>query len=244
MYKKKASYVIPSDPIIHVKTIKTESEPVSSVNLDYSKPQSTQQPAVFTIIFSGGTKTEKNYFNPILKHPENFPSLKLKFEADDILLKNHNPRVFSTAYAVQDRYAKSKVKEKPDKYYIVTDVDLFMPFIQSNKPICETRGITLVVSNPCFEVWNYYSKYTDKFTEFVMPTDSEKLSHELKIYVHTRTEPQIKEKIVLYDLVNNISNSKANYAEDSLGIPALFSTNMHILGEDILCHVEKILNKP
>lgn len=233
MYQKNSSYIKPFEELKTLSKVEMEDSP-SVINPSYTKVQGTQLPHVFIIVFSGGRKTEKNYFYPILKHPEKFPTLILRFEPDDIILKNNEPRVFSTAYAMQDSYAKAVVKDVPDKYFIVTDVDLFMPSILKHKPLCEARGITLIISNPCFEVWNYYSKYTDKFIGFIPPSKPAKLSHELKIYVHTRTNPQIKERTAIYDLVANISTSILNYTEDTNKLPDLYSTNMHLLGEELI----------
>lgn len=243
LYQKHASYTKLSEAKQPLLVAENEGRSFN-VNPNFSKGESFETPHVFLIIFSGGTTTERNYFYPVLKNPIQFPSLVLRFEADDIILKGNDPRVFSTAYAMQDAYAKSEVKNNPDKYFIVTDVDSFMPSIRKHKPLCEARGIKLIVSNPCFEVWNYYSKYTDKFTNFTPTGDSKKLSRELKVFVHTRTKPQIKEKTVLYDLTANISTSIANYVENTDGLPGLFSTNMHLLGVELLSHVKHILSTP
>lgn len=242
-YQKNASHIELSEGK-HPQLEPKNEEYSSKVNPNYSKGKGFETPYVFLIIFSGGTVTERNYFSPILNNPKQFPTLILRFETDDIILKGNEPRIFSAAYAMQNEYAKSEVKGNPDKYFILTDVDTFMPAIRKHKPLCKARGITLIVSNPCFEVWNYYSKYTDKFTNFTPPAESAKLSHELKIFVHTRTKPQIKEKTVLYDLATNISTSIANYKENTDGLPDLYSTNMHLLGSDLLSHVNHILHTP
>lgn len=129
-------------------------------------------------------------------------------------------------------YRESASEDQPDQYYVVTDVDVFMPHIIAFKPRLESQGIRMMVSNPCFEVWLYYSKRTDKFEGFVAPANPDALSSAVKTFVHTQTGGVNPTK-ALYDIETNITNARATYAEDASAIPSLFSTNMFVLAERI-----------
>lgn len=121
---------------------------------------------------------------------------------------------------------------QPDDYYVVTDVDLFMPHIVAFKPRLEAQGIKMMVSNPCFEVWLYYSKRMDRLDGFVPPANPDAISSEVKRFVHDKTGGVNPTK-ALYDIETNIRNARATYAADAKGIPTLFSTNMYELAERI-----------
>ena len=115
---------------------------------------------------------------------------------------------------------------------MVTDVDVFMPHIIAFKPRLESQGIKMMVSNPCFEVWLYYSRRTDKFEGFVTPANPDALSSAVKTFVHTQTGG-VNPMKALYDIETGITNARATYSEDANAIPTLFSTNMYVLAERI-----------
>jgi hypothetical protein len=158
--------------------------------------------------------------------------LKLKILPEDRYYANHEPRVFTYAQTETEAYRSSASTEQPDDYYVVTDVDLFMPHIVAFKPRLEAQGIKMMVSNPCFEVWLYYSKRPDRLDGFVLPTNYDAISSEVKRFVHNKTGGVNPIK-ALYDIATNIRNARAAYATDANGIPTLFSTNMFELAERI-----------
>ena len=230
--KADATIEVPEPKAREVKTVAAEI-PVAIVSpAGYVKGDEFKEPQRLIVIYSGGTKREKDYFRLITRNPELFPLLKLKFYVDENLGPGHRPLVFDLALTQTRSYKSSADKERPDSYYVVTDVDLFMQHIIDYKPRFEAEDISLVVSNPCLEVWLYYSKRDDKFAGFVEPDDKDKLSECVKTYVHTATGGVNTVKAI-YDLDANIANAIKNYTEDANGIPEKYSTSMYRLGQQI-----------
>lgn len=203
-------------------------EPLSG----YTKGEGAVPPRAFVVIFSGGNVRELAYFKLVDLNPSCFPMLKLKILPEDRYFAKHEPRVFTYAETETKAYRSSASTEQPDEYYVVTDVDLFMPHIITFKPRLEAQGIRMMVSNPCFEVWLYYSKRTDRLEGFVAPPNPDAISSEVKRFVHVKTGGVNPTK-ALYDIEANIRNARATFAADANGIPALFSTNMFELAERI-----------
>lgn len=199
----------------------------------YIKQGEFEDMQTFIVIFSGGTTREKNYFSGI---GNGFKNIKIHFVPEPDFESNRVPKVFNLAYNTLDIYKNSVNEDLPDKYYIVTDVDDFKQAILEHKPLCEQKGIELIISNPCFEVWLYYSKQDDKFLGFKMPSDLKELSQNVKTFVGKTLSivGGVNPTKALEDLEQNIVNAKKNYQASAEGIPDLFSTNMFILGEYIL----------
>ena len=198
----------------------------------YIKGEGIIQPKTFVVIFSGGNVRELDYFKYVDVNPSLFPMLKMKILPEDRYYAKHEPRVFTYAEMETKAYRGSTTTECPDYFYVVTDVDVFMPHIITFKPRLESQAIRMMVSNPCFEVWLYYSKRTDKLEGFVAPANPDAISSEVKRFVHTQTGGVNPTK-ALYDIETSIKNARANYIEDANGIPTLFSTNMYVLAEHI-----------
>lgn len=218
----------------NARSVTTDSAVPSIESLTgYTKGEGMIQPKAFVVIFSGGNVREPDYFKLVVLNPSLFPLLKLKILSEDRYFAGHEPRVFSYAETETKAFRESASPESPDDYYVVTDVDVFMPHIISFKPRLETQGIRMIVSNPCFEVWLYYSKRTDRLDGFVAPTNPDAISSEVKKFVHVKTRGVNPTKAI-YDIETNIRNARATYAEDAYGIPTLFSTNMFQLAECIL----------
>jgi hypothetical protein len=209
-----------------------EAKPPIATQAGYSKADGMVQPKAFVVIFSGGNVREPDYFKLVTVNPSLFPMLKIKILPEDRYYANHEPRVFTYAELETKAYRESANEEHPDDYYVVTDVDVFMPHIIAFKPRLESQGIKIMVSNPCFEVWLYYSKRTDKFEGFVAPSNPDALSSAVKTFVHTQTGG-VNPMKALYDIETSMTNAQATYSEDANAIPMLFSTNMYVLAERI-----------
>ena len=102
-------------------------------------------------------------------------------------------------------------------------------------------GIQLIVSNPCFEVWLYYSKNTDKFVGFTPPEDLLKLSKAVKAWYNK--DGKIQTTMAILDIEQNIENAKMNYCENSDNLPDLYSTNMHVFASEILPYIKDEIDK-
>lgn len=202
----------------------------------YSKAENVLQPKAFVVVFSNGEVREKNYFQWMMYH---CASLRLEFFSDPVSPDDMLEGVRSK----KEEYALTAGEETPDSYYLVTDVDHFYNVILMCQSDYDSEGVKLIVSNPCFEVWLYYSKRDDKFEGFVMPEDPLKLSQEVKRFLNEQIPGGCNPKKAVFDIKANIVNAKKNYDEDGSGIPVLFATNMFRLAEDVLPFVEDEIEK-
>ena len=220
------------------KTVEVEAHavPVAEIQSpEYQKTYIEEMPKAFFVIISGGQVREKDYFKKISVH-DNFNRIKVEFIADPLKLSPDG--MLEQAIYKKDRYTSSKnADEEPDKIYLISDVDHFMTELLRIKPICEDEGFQLIISNSCFEVWLYYA-FHDTIPNFPIPSDYLKISSKFKGWLPSVIRGGIKpEKAILY-IYQNIENAKNNYKEDENGIPALFSTNMFKLAQDLLPLIE------
>lgn len=211
---------------------------IKSVASNYQKGEPFDSPKSFIVIFSGGSKTELEYFKPI-RGNKYFQNIRIEIFVEDTFQKKteellFNPLIFDYAYNKVKDYREGMSPDSPDSYFIVTDVDHFGESIQANKSKCKQNGINLIVSNPCFEVWLYYSVHSDRFEDFLVP--DKKLSEALKKYVHTSVVGGLDTRKAIFNIKQNITNAKANYFEEN-GLPTLFSTQMFRLAEQMLPYV-------
>lgn len=213
---------------IHGKTQNSITE--YAIAKDYVKKEGEVIPKTFVVVFSGGEVREKDYFAPLLQHRSFFPGIKLEFQAEDRFLEDGKPRLFSYAVDKVDRYKTSTPEETPDYFYVVSDVDHFGQYLKPFLVECEKVGINLIVSNPCFEVWLYYSRRDDHFDGFILPSDSLKISQCVKTFVNKRIPGGINPKWAMHNIDQNIKNSEKNYEVEG-SVPKLFSTNMHLLAK-------------
>ena len=197
----------------------------------YSKAENVLLPNAFIVVFSNGEVREKRYFQWMMHHCER---LKLEFFSDPISPDD----LLEDVKAKKAEYDLTAAEEMPDTYYTVTDVDHFYNDIVRSKAGYENEGINLIISNPCFEVWLYYSKRDDKFEGFVMPEDRLKLSQKVKQFLNDKIPGGCNPAKAVFDIKENIANARKNYGEDENGIPLLFATNMFVLAEDVLPYLE------
>jgi hypothetical protein len=233
----------PEKPLVEPeqpKTAEHKEPPVVSIKdagLHYKKAEGELLPKSFFVIISGGEKTERSYFKIISNH-DKFRRIKIEFIADPQKL---NPEgLLETAKYKQEHYQTSQ-EDKPDKICIVSDVDHFMSELLRIKPECENLNIHLTISNSCFEVWLYYGKFKDKPVDFKIPDDTRKISQSFKTYLGDKVKGGLDPRKAIFDIFANIQNAKANYEEDSNGIPKLFSTNMFMLAKSLLPFIREEL---
>lgn len=214
------------------------------VNERYTKKDRELTPQTFVVVFSGGTKREKDYLCPITENRKFFPRLKLEFYAKEEFDKGGRPIIFPYALERQKVYRSSTEEDEPDLYFLVTDVDDFGDWVTKEIPNCNAHGIRVLVSNPCFEVWLYYATKKDKLKGFVPPKNPSKLSESVKTWCGTAVKGGLRPKQYLFCLENNIVNAKANYCYDAkLLYGGLYSTNVFELGEAILPMVQEGLEQ-
>ena len=239
------SYIKPNPEVevadINVKSvINSPSASSNQMRLElhssYTKPDASLYAKAYIVIFSGGTTREKDYFK-LLSNEFLFPRFKFDFFSEPNFDAEDEPRIFEYSYQKVNLYKSSETNECPDSYYIISDVDHFYKHLVTNYEKCQQLGIKLIISNPCFEVWLYYSKYKDKFIGFTQPTDILQLSKSIKQWYNK--DGKIQTKTAILDIEKNIENAIINYKENCDNLPDTFSTNMHIFASEILPYIKK-----
>lgn len=93
-------------------------------------------------------------------------------------------------------------------------------------------------SNPCFEIWLYYHHYDCR------PDVDEIRRHpSIKTFVNKCVAGGFDFQKDPVRLKDAIDNSDKNFSRDADGCPALFSTEQHLLGKQILMFVDGVLQK-
>jgi hypothetical protein len=207
---------------------------IKDAGRNYKKEEGIKSPKSFFVIVSGGEKTERLYFK-IISNQDNFGRIKIEFVADPHQL---NPTgLLETAKYKKEHYETSR-QDIPDQIFIVSDVDEFMNELLDIKPPCDDSGISLIISNCCFEVWLYYAYY-EKIQGFTVPENISQISKEFRRWMPTNVNPTR----AIFNISQNILNAKSHYEQDSNGIPKLFSTNMFVLAELLLPLIDTEIKK-
>lgn len=212
-----------------------------TIHLTYRKPSKEILPKSFFVIISGGEVRKKKYFK-IISNQDIFQRIKIEFIADPDKLSPKG--MFEIALIKKEHYLSSMDTntEKPDKIFLVSDVDHFMPELLEIKTKCTLEHLHLIISNPCFEVWLYYAHRSD-IPNFPIPEKKETISQKFKTWLPTAIKSGINPTTSVFNILENIKNAKANYKEDTTGIPELFSTNMFVLAEELFPLIEPELNR-
>lgn len=227
-----------------VNSIISNASVVSTPNAAYTKPEASILPKAYIVIFFGGTKREKDYFNLIRINHTFYPDIKIDFIPEPDFEQGGKPKITQLAIVKTKEYKESANDENPDSFYLLTDVDHFEQFLLEMKKECNENGIELIISNSCFEVWLYYSEKSDKCEGFNIPNDKDKISSAFKTWANKQVKGGLKPTKAVLNIEQNISNAQNNYSEQD-GLPTLFSTQMFRLAEKMLTYVkegnEKIL---
>lgn len=199
----------------------------------YTKGEGTLDPSLF-IIVSGGEVRERDYFNFFKNRRRSFPRIVVEF-----IDKNQRgvgglgvAQLVEVALQVKQQKEESKSDDVLDSINIVTDLDHFYPEIIANLPVCKANNVELIISNPCFEIWLYYSYYRER-PDFVVPEDESKISSGFKKYLGDKHKGGVDPRKAPFSIAGAIENSAANYLLDERGIPILFSTQMHLLASKL-----------
>lgn len=206
-------------------------------NIGYEKGIGTI-PTHLIVVFSGGTDRENDYLNELTKK-KTFPKINLIFKSSKKGEGGLTPmQMISKFYETVEMGNPTKthkiILSSIDRVYMVTDVDHYYNDINIILKKYKLPQTTWIISNPCFEIWLYYS-YFDYICEEIKileSTPQPKQSSLLKKINHQLTGG-IDPRKAFEHIREAIQNSKKNYLEDKNHIPNLFSTNMHIMGEFI-----------
>ena len=217
---------------------------VSEISNNYIKHEGTTSSALFVIV-SGGIERERLYFYRIA-NMSSFPRIRLMFVAESSETGENglSPRkMYQVALNIKKSFIEDNTTDEDDNISLVADMDDFMPELLEIKPLCLAENLKLFISNSCFEVWLYYGKLSSKPTDFVIPTDPTKISSAFKTYLGNKVVGGVNPINAIFDLEQAIRNAEANYEEDENGIPCLFSSNLYILGKELLKLIQEELVK-
>jgi hypothetical protein len=226
------------EPVVDYGADLIQEHPViitEEVSASYTKLDGVLSPAKF-IIISGGEQKERKYFAKI-SDIHSFPRISIEF----VSKKGQGlstSQLLDKANEINERLIRSQVDEFPDSIFLLSDRDHFYPEIVQIRPECESKGYKLIVSNPCFEIWLYYSYFSSKPVDFVVPCDVRKISHEFKTYLGDKTTDGKVKGVnpvrAIFNIETAMANSESNYQLDENAVPVLFSTDMHILAKELL----------
>lgn len=234
-YQKDNPEIDPLESVVTKSNVATfnNGKSVSAPNSRYTKPEASKVPQALFVIYSGGTKREKDYFSLIDKKTELFPFIRIAFHADSNFEEGGKPSIVRFATEKTKEYQESASKENTDHYFLITDVDHFEQYLPAMRQECDANNIELIISNSCFEVWLYYAEKPDRPVDFVIPQNKLEISSAFKTWANTQINGGLKPTKAIFNIERNISNAKNNYVEEN-GFPTLFSTQMFRLAEQML----------
>lgn len=111
---------------------------------DTRRRRPSRQPRARVLIVCGGVRTEPDYFNG-LKRRERNAAVHVK-----VIGKGVDPEAL-VRYAAEKR---ARAADDFDEVWCVTDVDEYD--LEPAVRLAQDEGISLAVSNPCFELWLIY----------------------------------------------------------------------------------------
>ena len=199
------------------------------------------EPRIIFII-PGGEKRERDYFHFLEEEERKGRRTKVRVAFATEKKQGLNPPQISKMaedFIRNGRFKPSNddpsISIQPgDIIYLLQDMDEFEPQIlkEMKSPIEQTQWI---VSNPCFEIWLYYHKYskTDKIIG-ALAQDVSKRSQWLKNKLHTLEKGGFNPCTLHTKMKNATANSLANYKVKANGLPDVFSTQMHIVAQTLL----------
>lgn len=218
---------------------KTTRLPSIALSSDYTKPEGEIEVRILFIL-SGGEDRERNYFK-MLKDDNHLERIKVAFTSKEgqglnptQLLEAAENCVGSKKFTTKESIYRFE-KDNGDIIYLLQDIDQFEKEIRTLTVDEQPDCLRWIYSNPAFEMWLYYHYFKDplpNLKDAIGRTIAER-SKWLKEYLPEIIKGGVKTTKAINQIRMAIDNSKANYKEDS-GLPSLFSTQMHVLAEDIL----------
>ena len=222
---------------------------------DYSKKAPSKEASKIYIVCEG-KETEKGYFEffeglssnlklIIIPPEEGTDPLKLMELAKRLLLSE--TARFTLDFRQHDQVwfaIDTDTWEKEGKIHSLRDF-----CAKQNEKIIEEydevklyKAWNVTQSNPSFEIWLYYHFYD------IPPIESELEEYpSIKSYVHNKIEGGFNYQKDPVRIKDAIENSEKNFLCQDNGNPMVFSTEQHILGQEILkfvsSEVAKLRNK-
>lgn len=116
-------------------------------------------------------------------------------------------------------------------------VQILSDFCKENNAEKNYRMWNIAQSNPCFETWLYYHVYSEKPDK-----DEVSMYSSMKEYVNAKISGGFNCMVHPIYIKDAIDNSQANYSEID-GYPDIYTTQMHLLGKDILKYAKRELDR-
>lgn len=211
-----------------------------SRNKVYEKLE-TAKDAKKVYIFCEGEDTEINYFKYFQGFSSNIDIIPIpnsNGKSDPIKLKENANILFFGNETTSPTYKLSK--EYKDEVWFVIDTDRWNEGnkIQILKDFCKLKERwTVVQSNPCFELWQYYHFYKDKPKLEITSKYSS-----FKEFINNQIKGGFDNRRMPIELKFAIKNSLENFEIENEQ-PKLYSTEVHVLGQVIHSFVQNQLEK-
>jgi hypothetical protein len=129
--------------------------------------------------------------------------------------------------------------EENDSVYFLTDLDHFRKSLEkilSLPPQATPPPYQWIISNPCFEIWLYYSYRDDDPNETLQalkPLDEHKRPRILKTLCNSLYSGGMNPKEAFNNIERAIENAERYGSYDKNRIPQLFSTDMTIFAKKV-----------
>ena len=210
----------------------------------YHKEESNKD-AKKVYIFCEGKETEIRYFKYFQGLSSNIdilPIPSVNGQSDPLKLKENADLLFFGNEMHSPRFSLSV--EYKDEVWFVIDTDRWNEGDKINrlKEFCNAKnGLNMqwivAQSNPCFELWFFYH-FNDKMP---VKSDVEKYAS-FKEFLDITIKGGFDSRSMPVEIETAIVNSKNNF-QSIAGQPALYSTEVHHLGDVIVPFVKKQLDK-
>lgn len=219
------------------------TEGIEDVELAYSKGDAVTDAHLFFLFVEGESK-EMDYFK-YLQEKNKYNNLRVISVPMSNSQEYEGSLVSKISFALDKATRTGLVTYKSremavsdiDSIYVVIDVDDLYEQIKAEKG--KSDMATWIISNPCFEIWLYYTYYDSPQQDLALELlDISKRSKVLKARLNDLHKGGIGCRDAFRGIQNACANSMKNYEEDAYGMPMLYSTKMHVLALDIYNIIE------
>lgn len=218
---------------------------------DYSKKAPSKDARKIYIICEG-KGSEPDYFRFFEGLSSNLQLIVIPPEdgTDPLKLKMQSERLF---FGDNCRYYIDYLQQDMVWFVIDTDtwelegkVEPLRDFCKSNNDrfpkeydeVKPYQAWNVAQSNPCFEIWLYYHIYSDR------PSDDEASRYKtFAEFVSTVIAGGFDYQRDPARIDDAVSNAASNFEQQSNGNPALYSTEVYLLGEEIRSFVKRQIDK-
>lgn len=194
-------------------------------------------------IICEGSEREKDYFEFFEGISSNLELIIIPPDegTDPVKLMNQAQRQF-----LSENPTHQIDETEGDLIWFAIDTDTWMieGKVQKLKEFCDAQNKdkhytiwNIAQSNPCIETWLYYHIYKEK------PDHDEVSSHaSMKEFVNAKISGGFNCGVHPMYIKDAIDNSEKNFSETD-GYPNLYSTQMHLLGKEILKYAKLELDR-